>query len=108
MDDTNNDYWVCGRTDSEAQEKAEQKFPGKKVTLKRDEDVLDTWFSSGLWPFSILGWPDKTSDLEFLSEYDHGDGLGHYTILGQPHDYILSKIDRKGTLHRCLLPRPST
>lgn len=63
-DDTNDDYWVCGRTDIEAQEKAEQKFPGKKVTLKRDEDVLDTWFSSGLWPFSILGWPDKTSDLE--------------------------------------------
>lgn len=63
-DDTNNDYWVCGRTDSEAQEKAEQKFPGKKVTLRRDEDVLDTWFSAGLWPFSTLGWPDKTSDLE--------------------------------------------
>lgn len=58
------DYWVCGRTEREAQEKAEQKFPGKKVTLKRDEDVLDTWFSSGLWPFSTLGWPDKTSDLE--------------------------------------------
>jgi valyl-tRNA synthetase len=34
------------------------------VTLKRDEDVLDTWFSSGLWPFRTLGWPDKTSDLE--------------------------------------------
>lgn len=34
------------------------------MTLKRDEDVLDTWFSSGLWPFSTLGWPDKTSDLE--------------------------------------------
>ena len=30
----------------------------------RDEDVLDTWFSSGLWPFSTLGWPDKTEDLE--------------------------------------------
>jgi len=62
--DVDDDYWVCGRTEREAQEKAEQKFPGKKVTLKRDEDVLDTWFSSGLWPFSTLGWPDKTSDLE--------------------------------------------
>lgn len=30
----------------------------------QDEDVLDTWFSSGLWPFAILGWPDKTDDLE--------------------------------------------
>lgn len=48
----------------EVQEKAEQKFPGKKLTLRRDEDVLDTWFSSGLWPFSTLGWPDMTTDLE--------------------------------------------
>ena len=31
---------------------------------KQDEDVLDTWFSSALWPFSTLGWPDKTVDLE--------------------------------------------
>ncbi|CAN1529872.1 ValS Valyl-tRNA synthetase [Caulobacteraceae bacterium] len=33
-------------------------------TLAQDEDVLDTWFSSGLWPFSTLGWPEKTADLE--------------------------------------------
>ncbi|MDE8486335.1 class I tRNA ligase family protein, partial [Klebsiella pneumoniae] len=37
---------------------------GKATPLKRDEDVLDTWFSSGLWPFSTLGWPDKTPELE--------------------------------------------
>jgi valyl-tRNA synthetase len=36
----------------------------KEVTLTRDEDVLDTWFSSGLWPFSTLGWPDKTPELD--------------------------------------------
>ncbi len=36
---------------------------GKEVALKRDEDVLDTWFSSALWPFSTLGWPDKTPEL---------------------------------------------
>ncbi len=35
----------------------------EKVALYRDEDVLDTWFSSALWPFSTLGWPDKTSEL---------------------------------------------
>ncbi len=34
--------------------------------LKQDEDVLDTWFSSALWPFSTLGWPDKTEDLEYF------------------------------------------
>ena len=37
---------------------------GKPVDITRDEDVLDTWFSSGLWPFSTLGWPDKTPELE--------------------------------------------
>ncbi|KAL7919012.1 tRNA synthetases class I domain-containing protein [Trichoderma austrokoningii] len=63
-DDADDRYWVCGRTEREAQEKAEQRFPGKKLTLRRDEDVLDTWFSSGLWPFSTLGWPDKTEDLD--------------------------------------------
>ncbi|MFT5426978.1 MAG: valyl-tRNA synthetase [Gammaproteobacteria bacterium] len=34
------------------------------INLKQDEDVLDTWFSSALWPFSTLGWPEKTQDLE--------------------------------------------
>jgi valyl-tRNA synthetase len=37
---------------------------GDEVPLKQDEDVLDTWFSSALWPFSTLGWPDKTPRLE--------------------------------------------
>jgi valyl-tRNA synthetase len=36
---------------------------GGKIALTRDPDVLDTWFSSGLWPFSTLGWPDKTPEL---------------------------------------------
>lgn len=34
--------------------------------LKQDEDTLDTWFSSALWPFSTLGWPDKTEDFEYF------------------------------------------
>jgi valyl-tRNA synthetase len=37
---------------------------GEDVELHRDPDVLDTWFSSGLWPFSTLGWPDQTPELE--------------------------------------------
>jgi valyl-tRNA synthetase len=44
-------------------EEARKKFPGKKFTLEQDEDVLDTWFSSGLFPFSVFGWPDQTPDL---------------------------------------------
>jgi len=39
-----------------------QKQAGKGVELTQDEDVLDTWFSSALWPFSTLGWPEKTSE----------------------------------------------
>ncbi len=34
--------------------------------MRQDEDVLDTWFSSALWPFSTLGWPDKTADLDYF------------------------------------------
>lgn len=37
---------------------------GGPVELKRDEDVLDTWFSSALWPFSTLGWPEETAELK--------------------------------------------
>ncbi|KAF1997617.1 valyl-tRNA synthetase-like protein [Amniculicola lignicola CBS 123094] len=65
-DRTENDLWVTGRTEEEAHKKAEAKFPGKKLSLSRDEDVLDTWFSSGLWPFSTLGWPNETEDLKNL------------------------------------------
>tara|TARA_R110002124_G_scaffold73614_1_gene197430 strand:+ start:1 stop:1992 length:1992 start_codon:yes stop_codon:yes gene_type:complete len=51
-----------GHDEAEAQALADKHF-GKPVTLKRDEDVLDTWFSSGLWPFSTLGWPNETPEL---------------------------------------------
>jgi valyl-tRNA synthetase len=46
------------RTEAEAQAQA-----GAGVVLTQDEDVLDTWFSSALWPFSTLGWPEKTAEL---------------------------------------------
>jgi valyl-tRNA synthetase len=49
-------------TETEAQAEADKHY-GKATTLRRDEDVLDTWFSSALWPFSTLGWPDKTKEL---------------------------------------------
>ncbi|EGK88007.1 valine--tRNA ligase [Microcoleus vaginatus PCC 9802] len=56
--------FIVAKTEAEAKEKATAKF-GDDVQLARDPDVLDTWFSSGLWPFSTLGWPDETKDLEF-------------------------------------------
>ncbi|MES1025977.1 valine--tRNA ligase [Gloeocapsa sp. BRSZ] len=56
--------FVVARSAAEAQEKATTQFGGN-VKLEQDPDVLDTWFSSGLWPFSTLGWPEQTRDLEF-------------------------------------------
>jgi valyl-tRNA synthetase len=56
--------WVVGRTLEEATAAAQAKYPGKEVVLTQDEDVLDTWFSSGLFPFSVMGWPQQTQDLD--------------------------------------------
>ncbi|MBU2818972.1 valine--tRNA ligase, partial [Acidithiobacillus ferrooxidans] len=50
------------RREEEAQSEAVRHY-GMPVVLERDPDVLDTWFSSALWPFTTLGWPEKTSDL---------------------------------------------
>jgi len=47
----------------EAAKAAAREHYGHDEPLRQDEDVLDTWFSSGLWPFSTLGWPEKTADL---------------------------------------------
>ncbi|MFQ5611179.1 MAG: valine--tRNA ligase [Anaerolineae bacterium] len=53
---------IVAHSEEEAYAKARGQF-GDDVELERDPDVLDTWFSSGLWPFSTLGWPDDTPDL---------------------------------------------
>ena len=54
--------YVVARDEDDARRQAEARW-GKGVALTRDTDVLDTWFSSALWPFSTLGWPDKTPEL---------------------------------------------
>jgi len=56
-------YDAEGNVYVEETEEAAQAAAGNKP-LTQDEDVLDTWFSSGLWPFSTMGWPEKTADLE--------------------------------------------
>lgn len=71
---------ISGRTLEEVKQRASEKFqvtvddiselsdrhakPRTAVGLFQDEDVLDTWFSSALFPFSVFGWPDKTEDLD--------------------------------------------
>ena len=54
----------CGETIVSKEDITECTKCGGKVI--QDEDVLDTWFSSALWPFSTLGWPEKTEDLEYF------------------------------------------
>ncbi|KYO19901.1 valine--tRNA ligase, mitochondrial [Alligator mississippiensis] len=64
--DENGVLWVVGRTEAEARKKAAGilRKPEEEVELVRDPDVLDTWFSSALFPFAALGWPHQTSDLQ--------------------------------------------
>ncbi|MDP8263460.1 MAG: valine--tRNA ligase [Candidatus Ancaeobacter aquaticus] len=59
--------WYCNDCDKEiASKDCPKECPQcKKHSFTQDEDVLDTWFSSWLWPFSTLGWPEKTKDLDF-------------------------------------------
>ncbi|MEM9215601.1 MAG: valine--tRNA ligase [Cyanobacteria bacterium P01_F01_bin.150] len=59
---TDSTPFVVAENAEMAQEMAEEQF-GDHIEIKQDPDVLDTWFSSGLWPFSTMGWPDKTKDL---------------------------------------------
>ncbi len=54
----------CAETEEEARDQAIDYYKADKIILKRDQDVLDTWFSSALWPFSTLGWPEKEKTLE--------------------------------------------
>ena len=68
LDPEKNENWVSGRTIEEAKNKAVKTFgvEANKITLTQDEDVLDTWFSSGLFPFSIFGWPEETEELKLF------------------------------------------
>ncbi|XP_035274400.1 valine--tRNA ligase isoform X2 [Anguilla anguilla] len=65
-EDMDGHYWVSGRSEEEARERAAKRFgvPAEKISLRQDEDVLDTWFSSGIFPFSIFGWPNASEDLD--------------------------------------------
>jgi valyl-tRNA synthetase len=63
-DITDETPFIVATSVADAEKQAKAKY-GETVQLEQDPDVLDTWFSSGLWPFSTMGWPEKTQDLEF-------------------------------------------
>ena len=60
------DYkWLVARS----KEEANQKVDYKNFTIEQDTDILDTWFSSALYPFAAMGWPKNTSNLERLLKF---------------------------------------
>ncbi|KAK9015180.1 hypothetical protein V6N11_006297 [Hibiscus sabdariffa] len=59
-----NDHWIVARDEEQALAEARKKHSGRKFEMSQDPDVLDTWFSAGLFPLSVLGWPDDTADLK--------------------------------------------
>ncbi len=67
---------------------------------EQDPDVLDTWFSSALWPFSTLGWPERTPRSgEVLSHKRSGDRLRHHILLGGPDDDVRDLRRRRRRHH---------
>ncbi|OEH77646.1 valyl-tRNA synthetase [Cyclospora cayetanensis] len=58
--------WVAARSEEEAKRVASERFRIREedIVLQQDEDVLDTWFSSGLFPLSVFGWPEETEELK--------------------------------------------
>ena len=72
----------------------------------RDEDVLDTWFSSALWPFSTLGWPDETPELKrYYPDRRAGHRLRHHLLLGRAHDDDGPALHEGGAVPHRLHPR---
>ena len=67
--------------------------------VEQDPDVLDTWFSSGLWPFSTLGWPDETEDLQaLLPILGHGDRLRDPLLLGRADGLLRHRDDGRAAV----------
>eukprot|EP00743_Colponemidia_sp_Colp-15_P000988 GILK01001092.1.p1 GENE.GILK01001092.1~~GILK01001092.1.p1 ORF type:complete len:1074 (+),score=191.88 GILK01001092.1:330-3224(+) len=82
------DPWIVGRTKEDALKQAAAKYnvPESSISLTQDEDVLDTWFSSGLFPFSTFGWPNEQSD-DFQAFYPG-------TLLETGHDILFFWVAR--------------
>jgi len=79
--------YQVGRTQDEALSNAAKLLgvPRENVVLTQDEDVLDTWFSSGLFPFSVFGWPDHSEDM---------DGFYPTTLLETGQDILFFWVAR--------------
>ena len=87
---------ICAASEEEAQERA-----GAGVELTRDPDVLDTWFSSALWPFATLGWPEQTPELAALLPGQRQlDRARDHPAVGEQDDLGRPRADGRGSVHR--------
>ncbi|CAI2379925.1 unnamed protein product [Moneuplotes crassus] len=98
--DTSNDaHWEIGRSQEEVIERVAKKYnvEKEKVTLHQDPDVLDTWYSSGLFPFATLGWPNEdTADMKaFFPNH----------ILETGHDILFFWVARMVMMSFCFLDK---
>eukprot|EP00429_Kryptoperidinium_foliaceum_P070294 CAMPEP_0176054370 /NCGR_PEP_ID=MMETSP0120_2-20121206/27051_1 /TAXON_ID=160619 /ORGANISM="Kryptoperidinium foliaceum, Strain CCMP 1326" /LENGTH=1087 /DNA_ID=CAMNT_0017387835 /DNA_START=55 /DNA_END=3315 /DNA_ORIENTATION=- len=81
------ELWFSGRSYDEAKAQAQAKLGTNDVELVQDEDVLDTWFSSGLFPFSVFGWPDIEGNDDFEAFFPT-------TLLETGHDILFFWVAR--------------
>ncbi len=85
---------------------AARKHYGKDVALNQDEDVLDTWFSSGLWPFSTLGLAAEDAGAEAVLSHQHSRHRArHHLLLGRADDDARPSLHETGSVSRGLHPR---
>ncbi len=95
--------WYCGKCGETTVARTTPTACGKcaapATELKQDEDVLDTWFSSWLWPFATLGWPERDARAQDLLPDDRPrHRLRHPLLLGGPHDDGGAALHEEGPL----------
>ncbi len=92
---------MVARDAEEAMRLAEKQtgLPSSEIRLAQDEDVLDTWFSSGMFPFSVFGWPETSADNLDLARFFPG------TLLETGHDILFFWVARMVMNSLCLTGR---
>ena len=80
---------------------------GREVPLRQDDDVLDTWFSSALWPFSTLGWPEQSPRARaLLPDRRAGHRIRHHLFLGRAHADVRAEVHGRGAVSGGVPARP--
>ena len=90
--DEENNIFVASTPDE-----AQQLAGGAQLDVQ-DDDVLDTWFSSALWPFSTFGWPDQTRELKLPAHFGPDHRLRYHLFLGRAHGHDVAAFHRQSSL----------